>query len=384
METPPFARHQTGVGTTDSTEDPLSPKTWILYVDMDAFYVNCELRRHPELRGHSVIVGHRPSAAPSRAVVLSASYEARAFGVHSAQPVGEALRRAPDADWVPPDFELYERVSHEVRDWLALRFPAVVPHSIDEASVRASAETLGEAVELARRTQAELAKALELPSSWGVAGGRLIAKIASDRAKPGGVVGVEPDGAAAFLAPLPVRSIPGVGPKTTEILQRAGIVTVGDLAQRKPRELRSLLGPWGATLVAIARGNPPPDSDEPGGPRSRSTDRTFDVDRSDRAGLEAEAEGLSRALAGSLEEEGLSYGAVGVGVRWADFERVTRSHSLPGATTGASALIVHGRRLLRELLQEERVGRDRAVRTLTIRAERVQTAPGGQASLDRY
>lgn len=368
--------------------DPPPPasasRPWVLYVDMDAFYVNCELLSRPELRGVPVIVGHRPTTATSRAVVLSASYEAREFGVRSALPVGEAVRRCPDASWIAPDFALYERVSRDVRDWLTERFGAVSPHSIDEASVVVEAPDTREAVSLARAGQAALQQALRLPSSWGVASSRLIAKIASDEAKPGGVVGVDPAKIAEFLAPLPVRSIPGIGPKTADILRRAGVERVSDLAERRPAEMRELLGAWGTTLVAIARGNPPPDPDETPGPRSRSTDRTFDTDRSDREGLEAETERLAEELAGSLQREGLAYGGVGVALRWEDFERVQRSHALPGVVTGAPALATHARRLLRELLQEEHVGRDRAVRTVTVRAERVTPARGAQSSLDGY
>lgn len=357
---------------------------WVLYVDMDAFYVSCELLRYPGLRGRPVIVGHRPSNGPTRAVVLSASYEARAFGVRSAQPVAEAARRCPDAEWLPPDFSQYESTSRRVQEWLGSRFSSVVPHSIDEASVRTSAEDVEAAIAGARDAQQALLHALNLPSSWGVATTRLIAKIASDRAKPGGVVGVTPTQTAAFLAPLPVRVIPGVGPKTAEILGRAGIETVGDLAQRRSSELRDRLGPWGSTLVSIARGTPPADSEESSGPRSRSTDRTFDVDQSDRSVIEAEVERLSVDLAASLEKEGTSYRGVGVAVRWADFDRVQRTRSLSGATTGPNGLVAQARRLVRELLQEERAGRDRAVRTVTVRADRIGPASSAQERLDRY
>ena len=357
---------------------------WILYVDMDAFYVNCELRRRPELRDRPVIVGHRPSTGPTRSVVLSASYEARAFGVHSAQPVGEAIRRCPDADWVPPDFLLYETVSQEVLRWLERRFALVTPHSIDEASVSISASNLEGADRTAREAQAQLHHELGLPSSWGVATSRLIAKIASDRAKPHGIVAVDPQGVAEFLAPLTVRAIPGVGPKTAATLRAIGIERIGDLAHRRASELREHLGPWATSLVAIARGHPPPDAEEPAGPRSRSTDRTFDVDRSDRAEIESEAERMARELADALAREGLGYSGVGVAVRWSDLDRTQRGRVLPGATTGPENLVVQSRRLLRELLHEERAGRDRAVRTLTIRAERVGPARAKQAVLDRY
>lgn len=357
---------------------------WVLYVDMDAFYVSCELRRRPELKGHPVIVGHRPTEGPTRAVVLSASYEARAFGVRSAQPVLEAVRRCPDAKWVPPDFERYEQVSHEVRRWLETRFSTVSPHSIDEASVVIDAEDVDAATGVARSAQRDLTSDLNLPSSWGVATHRLVAKIATDQAKPAGVVGVAPDHVAEFLAPLPLRAIPGVGPKTAEVLAKMGMNSIGDLAKRQPRELRGALGSWGASLVAIARGAPPPEVEEPSGPRSRSTDLTFDVDVHDERLLDEEASRLATELGAALEKEGLAYAGVGIGIRWSDFERVQRSRALPGVTWGSTPLVTTGRKLLRELLSDERAGRDRSVRTVTLRAERVTPIPGGQSRLDEF
>lgn len=357
---------------------------WILYVDMDAFYVNCELRVRPELRGRALIVGHRPGPGPSRAVVLSASYEARAFGVRSAQPVGEAARRCPEAEWVAPDFSRYEAASREVRAFLDEQFGVASPHSIDEASVTVEAPSIEEAVSRARMAQRDLEVKLGLPSSWGVAHRRLIAKILSDAAKPHGVVGVEPAKVAEFLAPMSVRVIPGIGPKTAEALKRHGIERVGEIAERRSSQLREILGPWGSHLAAIARGNPPPDPVEREGPRSRSTDHTFDSDLSDPTELEKEAAHLAVELADSLEKEELGYRGVAIGVRWSDFERVTRTHALAGVTRGSAALVTHSARLLHELLNEERTSRDRAVRTLTVRAERVAPLRAGQASLDRY
>lgn len=369
---------------SDAAVRAVPPPSWVLYVDMDAFYVNCELRRRPDLRGEPILVGHAPTGSPTRSVVLSASYEAREFGVHSAQPVAEAARRCPQARWIAPDFELYERTSREVRAWLEARFPSVSPQSIDEAAVSAEAPTVEAAGQIATMAQASLRSELDLPSSWGVATSRLVAKIASDRAKPGGVIAVPPDRIASFLEPLPVRAIPGVGPKTADILGRAGIETVGDLARRRSSELRKLLGPWGHDLVAIARGHPPPDPDEPGGPRSRSSDRTFNEDLRDASTVEREVAQLAQELGEAVQREGVTYGGVGVAIRWADFDRVQRSRALPGTTSGPASLVVNARRLVRELLVEEAHGRSRAVRTITVRAERLAPRTASQVSLDRY
>ncbi|HEV8050693.1 MAG TPA: DNA polymerase IV, partial [Thermoplasmata archaeon] len=185
---------------------------WVLYVDIDAYYVSCELRTRPELVGRAVIVGPDPHLGATRGVVLSASYEARAFGVRSAMPVGEAARRCPDAVWLPADFPKYGAMAEEVRTLLRGRFGDVVPLSIDEAAVSVDAADDEAAGAAALSAQTALREQLGLPASIGVATSRTVAKIASDRAKPGGVVVVRPGSVATFLAPLPIRAIPGVGP----------------------------------------------------------------------------------------------------------------------------------------------------------------------------
>jgi len=152
---------------------------WIAYVDLDAFYVSCELRDRPELRGHAVIVGPPPAHGPSRGVVLSASYEARAFGVRSALPAAIAARMCPEATWIAPDFAKYERVSGEVRELLRRQSDTVIPFSIDEAAVVLEVDDPERARAAAEEIQRELRRALDLPASIGVATTRLVAKIAT-------------------------------------------------------------------------------------------------------------------------------------------------------------------------------------------------------------
>ena len=362
---------------------PVSP--WILYVDMDAFYVSCELADHPELRGQPVIVGQAPTDRPTRAVVLSASYEARTFGVHSAQPVHEAARRCRDAVWIPPDFEKYERRSQEVMSWLEKRFGAVLPQSIDEAMMTVAAPDAQALAEVAFAAQSDLAHDLGLPSSWGGAPSGVIAKIASDVAKPNGVRVVEESQIAEFLGPMSVRAIPGIGPKSAARLARAGIVTIADLAARRRGEIRELLGAWGADLVDLARGAIPPFRDAPAsGPVSRSVDRTFPVDEGALPALEAAVRELARDLHRSVTKEGLRFGAVGIGLRWSDFRRTQRVRALPGSTRSLDALETTAIRLVRELYGEEHRGAGRDVRTVTVRVERLARESGQQAQLDRY
>jgi nucleotidyltransferase/DNA polymerase involved in DNA repair len=357
---------------------------WTLYVDLDAYYVSCELRDRPELVGTPVIVGPPPSAGPSRGVVLSASYEARKFGVHSAQPAAQAARLCPTATWIPPDFSKYGRLAEEVRTLLRRFSPDVLPLSIDEAAVRVELPSVEDARAKAVEVQSAIRSELNLPASIGVATTRAVAKIATDRAKPAGVLAVEAGGEAKFLAPLSVRAIPGVGPKTGEILQRAGISTIGELAAKRPSELAGTLGGFGRYLIALARGEASDPVDEDTGPRSRSTDHTFaqDVDRWEE--IEAATRALARDLVASLQKEGLRYATAGVAFRWADFTRSQHSRTLGASHEGPTALETAAVRLARELWDTEREGRARPVRTLSVRVERLTERRQRQVSLEGF
>ena len=360
------------------------PPRWVLYVDLDAYYVSCELREHPELRGRPVIVGPPPSDGPTRGVVLSASYEARPSGVRSAMPVGVAARLCPEAVWIPPDFPKYERVARDVRAVLRRHSPRVIPFSIDEAAVLWEGADADEARRVAAAIQTELRDGLGLPSSIGIARSRVIAKIATDRAKPAGILLVRPEEAAAFLAPLPVRAIPGVGPKTDELLRGLGITTIGALAAHKPSELARNLGSFAGDLIALARGEPREEPEVSDEPRSRSTDHTFahDVDRWEE--IEETVRTLAGELARSLEAENLRYGTVGVAYRWADFSRSQRSRSLGAAREGAPPLSKTAVRLARELWDSELASRHRPVRTVSVRTERFSPRTQKQVFLDDF
>ncbi len=361
-----------------------APPPWVLYVDLDAYYVSCEVRDRPELKGRPVIVGPPPAEGPTRGVVLSASYEARPSGVRSAMPVAVAARLCPEAVWIPPDFEKYERVSHDVRAVLRRHSPTVVPFSIDEAAVVVSGVDAEEARRIAASIQQELQEELALPSSIGVARSRAVAKIATDRAKPAGIRVVLPEEAAAFLAPLPVRAIPGVGPKTEETLHGLGILTIGDLAGRKPSELTRALGSFAGELVSLARGEPGEEPEVSEEPRSRSTDHTFarDVDRWEE--IEGTVRTLAGELAAALDRENLRYGTVGVAYRWADFSRSQRSRSLGAAREGSVPLAEAAVRLARELWDSERSSRHRPVRTVSVRTERFAPRTQRQVFLDEF
>jgi nucleotidyltransferase/DNA polymerase involved in DNA repair len=357
---------------------------WTVYVDLDAYYVSCELRDRPELVGRPVIVGPPPSSGPARGVVLSASYEARKFGVHSAQPASRAARLCPDAVWIPPDHAKYGRVAEDVRRVLSRFSSEVLPLSIDEAAIGLDLAGPDAAEDLARRVQSALRAELGLPASVGAATTRAVAKIATDAAKPGGIRVVAPGTEAAFLAPLPVRAIPGVGPKTEELFRAAGVTTIGELAQRKPSDLARRVGGYAREWVALARGEGSDPVDEGSGPRSRSTDRTFDRDLGRWEELEPAVRELSADLAGALAREGLRYATVGVAFRWSDFTRGQRSRALGAAREGAEALESAAVRLARDLWETERAGKRRAVRTLSVKTERLTERHQKQSSLETF
>ncbi|MCI4318769.1 MAG: DNA polymerase IV [Thermoplasmata archaeon] len=358
---------------------------WTIYLDMDAFYVSCELRDRPELKGRPVIVGPDPTKGPSRGVVLSASYEARPFGVRSAQPVGLAHRLCPEAVWIDPDMEKYVRVSHEVRAAVAAVEANLAPLSIDEMAVRVDVPDAASAEERARALQRTIREQLGLPVSVGVATSQIVAKIATDLAKPGGVKVVPPDGVAEFLGPLSVRAIPGVGPKTGELLHRYGVETIADLRGTLPLGLRRELGDFGAWLRRLSRGIvlEDPRRDE-AGPRSRSVDCTLEADSSDLGELEKILDGMVERLVPSLEEEHLAFQTVTVALRWADFEQTQRSRTLAASATSRAALQVPARRLLAEIVEREGRGARRPTRRLSLRVERLRPRHGSERPIESF
>jgi len=240
------------------------------------------------------------------------------------------------------------------------------------------------ALTAATAIQRELREVLGLPASIGVANSRAIAKIATDLAKPSGIRLVRPEEAAAFLAPLPVRAIPGVGPKTEELLRGLGIGTIGELAARRPSDLARALGGFGGELVALARGAPREEPEVSDEPRTRSTDHTFaqDVERWEE--IEVAVRTLARELSGALDSENLRYGTVGVAMRWADFSRSQRSRSLGAAREGEVPLTEAAVRLARELWDAEQAGRHRPVRTVSVRTERFVPRTQRQVFLDEF
>src|SRR3954447_873111 len=299
----------------------------ILHVDMDAFYALVELRRQPELRGRPMIVG----GSGSRGVVLSATYEARAYGVRSAMPMMRARRMCPDAIVIRPDFATYSEVSAGVMELFRSITPLVEPLSLDEAflDVSGARRRLGTPVQVATWIRARVFDEQGITCSVGVAPSKFVAKLASAHCKPDGLLVVPDDGVIAFLHPLPVEALWGVGEKTGEALRRLGLRTVGDIARIPIATLQRALGPGvGAHLSALSWGRDdrsvvPTEPD-----KSIGHEETFPRDVDDPAVVLRELLRLSERTAARLREQGYAAKTVSIKVRFADFTTITRSRTI--------------------------------------------------------
>jgi len=298
----------------------------ILHVDMDAFYAAIEERDRPELRGKAVLVG----GTSARAVVCTASYEARKFGARSAMPMGAALRLCPHAIVVPPRMSAYAEVSEHVMGILRRYSPLVEPLSLDEAfvDVTASRALFGEATAVAARIRREIATELALTASAGVATSKFVAKVASDLEKPNALVEVPAGTEAAFLAPLPVERMWGVGPKAAAELRRAGFRSIGDLARAEPGRLDHLLGSWGDTVRELACGFDPRPVSPHRAAVSIGAEETFDVDLRTRDQVARALLAQAARVARRLTAQGLSCRVVVLKLKRSDFKLVTRHASL--------------------------------------------------------
>jgi DNA polymerase-4 len=346
--------------------DPPPVRT-ILHVDLDAFFAAVEQRDHPELRGRPVIVGGGPT---DRGVVSAASYEARAFGVRSAMPLRTAAALCPDAVFLPVRGAVYAAVSREVMAILHRFSPLVEPVSIDEAflDVTGSIALFGSGEAMARQIKAAIRAETELTASVGVATSKLVAKIASDLRKPDGLVVVPPGEEAAFLAPLPVERLWGVGPRTAAALRDYGVRTIGDLAALPEALLERRFGRQGPILRQRALGIDPDPVVPRRPPKSIGHEHTFEADTADPEVIEATLLALAEGVAGRLRAAGLRAGTVAVKVRDARFRTITRQTRLAAPTDLAEPIW----RAAMELVRPE--VRGIRVRLLGISAEHLETA----------
>jgi DNA polymerase IV len=307
------------------------PPEPILHVDLDAFYASVEALKDPALVGLPVVVG----GAGSRGVVMSASYEARRFGIRSAMPAVRARRLCPDAVFVPPDFDAYRAHSNRFREILLSVTPLVEPIALDEAflDVAGAVRLFGRPPAVGERLRRAVRSELGVGCSVGVASTKLVAKLASRDAKPDGLVHVPAADVPGFLDPLPARALWGVGNKTMEVLDRLGVKTVGDLGRTAPSVLGRLVGDQHARdLHALAIGIDPRGVVPYEPPKSIGHEETFDTDLDADDDLLREILSLSHRVAARLREEGFRARTIVLKVRLANFTTLTRSRTLSAPT----------------------------------------------------
>jgi DNA polymerase-4 len=310
----------------------------ILHVDLDAFFAAVEQRDRPELRGRPVIVGGGDRNA--RGVVSAASYEARVFGVRSAMPLRTAGALCPQGVFLPVDGAKYSAVSRQVMSILRGFTPLVEPISIDEAflDVAGTETLLGSADAVARAIKAAIRREVDLSASVGVATTKLVAKVASELRKPDGLVVVEPGTEAAFLAPLPIERLWGVGAKTRAVLTEYGVRTIGDLAALPVDILLRRFGNSGSQLAARAVGIDPSPVGDGAATKSVSHEHTFDVDTADWEVIERTLLALSEGVAGRLRAGGVKAGTVAIRLRDSDFVTISRQRTLKEPTDMTDAI----------------------------------------------
>src|SRR5438067_337117 len=311
----------------DAARVLLPAEATILHVDMDAFFVSVELLERPELRGKPVVVGGRPD---QRGVVSAASYEARKYGIHPAMPLRTASRLCPHAIFLDGHHEKYSEWSDRVAAILANFSPIVEMVSIDEAYLDlAGTERLhGPALAAADKLLRTITRTTALPCSGGLATTRLLAKVASDQAKPRGLVWVPPGREARFLAPLSVRKIPGIGEVTERALRALGIETVEQLAAVPQEQLEKIFGQWGTALYRKARGGDSYEFVIDAESKSISHNHTFGEDTDDSNAMSAMLSHLSQKACKRLREAGVAARTLTLTIRYAGFETRTGSKTL--------------------------------------------------------
>ncbi|WP_417218922.1 DNA polymerase IV [Arthrobacter sp.] len=349
----------------------------VLHVDMDAFYVSVELLERPELVDRQVIVGH----PGSRSVVLSASYSCRRLGVRSAMPMSAAMRLAPSATVIEPSMGSYRRYSARIMDIFHEVTPLVEQVSVDEAflDVTGSLRRLGGPLEIGRMIRRRIHDDLGLPASVGIARNKYVAKVASTRAKPDGLLRIAPEDTVAYLHTLPVGALWGVGAKTAAVLARAGISTVSELAQTPVATLERLLGSHGSHLYELAWGRDPRPVEPVREEKSIGAEETFATDVGDDALLRRELLRLAHRVAQRLREAGRQGHSIALKIRYEDFTTTTRSRRLVQPTNSAQAI-----REAAEGLLDGLGPRPQKVRLIGVRVEQLSDAGAGfQMSFER-
>jgi DNA polymerase IV len=321
----------------------------ILHVDMDAFFVSVEEVLDPSLKGKPVVVG---GSVEGRGVVSAASYAARKFGIHSAMPIARAKQLCPHAIFLRGSHRLYSEYSAKVFEILRSYSPLVEPMSLDEAFVDLTGcgKLHGPVLTTAETIRNEICDELGLNASIGIATNKLMAKIASAYCKPNGMLWIAPGKEQQFLAPLPIKRIPGIGPKGCATLNRMGVKTIADLSDLPLELLEETYGNWGTSLYRKARGiSSSPVNAETEDPRSISRETTFAKDSIDPLFLESTLSYLTEKTVAQLRSNGLFARTVTLKLRYSDFKTVTRSQTLGWPTAADHTLLKTATILFRKL-----------------------------------
>ncbi|MEJ2671516.1 MAG: DNA polymerase IV [Deltaproteobacteria bacterium] len=351
------------------------------HLDMDAFFAAIEERDHPEFKGQPLVVGADPAGGRGRGVVSTANYSARLYGIHSAMPISkawqlaEAARRRgqPATVFTRGNYPRYREVSGRIMAILHHYAPVVESAGIDEAYFDLSfTGTFARAVKVARQIKAEILAKEKLTASVGIGPNKLIAKIASDFQKPDGLTVVTPEEAEDFLAPLAVRKIPGIGPKTEKYLARLGLKTVQDLKKFSPAELEAQFGSWGPSLYDRLRGRHDSPLVTEREPKSVGEQETFAQDMKDLEFIFQRLWSLCREVHRRFTAKGFAtFRTVVVTVRFADFTTFTRSQTLGEPATLRRALIFEAMKLLMPFLDRRENPRGKLIRLIGVKVEKL-------------
>lgn len=334
----------------------------IFHIDLDAFFVSVEQVLNPKLKGKPVIVGGDPER---RGVVASASYEARPFGIHSGMPSSKARRLCPQAIFIRSHFSIYKDASAKFMKILSDFSPYIEPLGLDEAylDVTGCEEPYGSPQKLARAIKERINKELEITASVGIATCKVVAKIASDLCKPDGLLQIAPGEEQAFLNPLPVAKLPGVGKKTEQSLKEMGITTIGELASLPLDTIKRQFGATGAVLHSYARGIDDREVEAPGEAKSISQQLTFARDTLDRNFLEANLHNLCQEVCQELRSQNKRARCVAIRLRYADFKTITRQVILKEASDVTQVVFATAQQLLSKALAQQ----EKPIRLIGIR-----------------
>ena len=325
----------------------------IMHIDLDAFFVSVEQQENPELKGKPVVVGGRPQG---RGVVASASYEARAFGLHAGMPLATASRLCPQAIFIEGSFPKYRHASERFMTILADFSPYVEPLGLDEAylDVTGFESIYGSIHQMAVKIKQRIKDELGLCASVGIANCKVVAKVASELSKPDGLLEIAAGNERSFLAPLPVAKLPGIGRKTERILNGLGINTIEELSIMSLGALKSHFGAFGEVLHRFARGTDDREVEPPAATKSISRETTFGKDTRDHSRLKATLHYLGERVGVELRQRGKRARCITLKLRYADFTTITRRHTLNQTTDSDQTIFDTGVKLLDKALSQER------------------------------